>query len=206
MDKQIAGLVDSVGKIDKATDTKLASLAATNAKTLQDFGVLKVDIASVKDDLGDKIDDVQELVDGLGKKLGELGDKVDEDVAAKLKEVLAKVAANTDLTKANKAALASAGKSPTCGAAFKVDNMDSSACKDTKSGSYCVPDGAADKLMVQCPPPPANITEGFACEQDKTSPCLFNITADPCVSRLMDGPGGRRPQVPSDEPLRIITL
>eukprot|EP00040_Diaphanoeca_grandis_P017190 m.89338 g.89338 ORF g.89338 m.89338 type:complete len:724 (-) comp26286_c1_seq1:235-2406(-) len=51
---------------------------------------------------------------------------------------------------------------------------------DNQSGSYCVQDGDLPKLFVQCPPPPADIKKGFACENDKTTPCLFNITADPC--------------------------
>jgi hypothetical protein len=107
------------------------------ASTAGTESALKGDIASVKDNLGGKIEKVQEQVNGIDTKLEDLKKDVDEDVAAKLKDVLAKVVANTDLTKANKAALASAGKSPTCGAAFKVDNMNTDACKDTKSGSYC---------------------------------------------------------------------
>ena len=53
-----------------------------------------------------------------------------------------------------------------------------SGSSDDKTASYCVPPDA--KLMVQCPLPPANFTQGFACEHDKTLPCLFNVTADPC--------------------------
>ena len=52
---------------------------------------------------------------------------------------------------------------------------------DHQTESYCVPPNA--KLMVDCPLPPVNFTANFACEQDKTSPCLFNITADPCEHR-----------------------
>lgn len=63
------------------------------------------------------------------------------------------------------------------------------------TGSYCynasnhdaVPPDSVSRVgratfppTVVCPPPPASFTKGFACEADKTSPCLFNVSADPC--------------------------
>lgn len=51
---------------------------------------------------------------------------------------------------------------------------------DTASAAYCVNAHDLPKYAVQCPPPPKNVTQGFACEQDTVSPCLFNVTADPC--------------------------
>lgn len=51
---------------------------------------------------------------------------------------------------------------------------------DPKSAAYAVSEADVPKMLVQCPPPPADFRAGFACEADKTTPCLFNITADPC--------------------------
>ena len=51
---------------------------------------------------------------------------------------------------------------------------------DPKHDAYCMLPGDAAKLYVQCPPPPADLKRGFACEQDTTSACVFNISADPC--------------------------
>lgn len=51
---------------------------------------------------------------------------------------------------------------------------------DPRHDAYCMLPGDAAKLYVQCPPPPADLKKGFACEQDKVSACLFNISADPC--------------------------
>jgi hypothetical protein len=53
-----------------------------------------------------------------------------------------------------------------------------------RSENYCYnksnPNPPGTYTLVTCDTPPANYTLNFACEQDKTTPCLFNVSADPC--------------------------
>lgn len=57
------------------------------------------------------------------------------------------------------------------------------ASSDSETGPYGVSIGRADEeWMVKCPPPPQNVTDGYACEQAKGAgadqpvfTCLFNI-------------------------------
>ena len=59
---------------------------------------------------------------------------------------------------------------------------------DTVTGAYAVTTGKDDEnWIVKCPPPPDNITTGFACMQRKGAgaddpkfACLFHIASDPC--------------------------
>lgn len=51
---------------------------------------------------------------------------------------------------------------------------------DTTSASYCVSPSDEAKLTVRCAPPPSNFTAGYACEANRSAPCVFNVTADPC--------------------------
>jgi arylsulfatase A-like enzyme len=56
-------------------------------------------------------------------------------------------------------------------------------------GAYTLPTGAKTQpWSVHCPPPPADIEAGFACErrkkgQTKKSACLFDVKNDPCEHR-----------------------
>jgi hypothetical protein len=66
---------------------------------------------------------------------------------------------------------------------------------DSKTGAYGVSIGKADEgWVVKCPPPPQNVTDGFACEQAKGAgadqpefTCLFNIAEDPCEMTDLSG-------------------
>ncbi len=60
---------------------------------------------------------------------------------------------------------------------------------DQSNDGYALPTGKhTEPWVVKCPPPPTNVTEGYACEQIKNGAgaddpkyaCLFNIAEDPC--------------------------